>query len=197
MPTEVALRDGTRAIVWSLLPGDRERLRELYEQLSPESQFHRFLTPVPHLTESMLDHLVDEVDGVDHVARVIFVLDVDKVGTPAGIARMIRYSDDPTAADVAVTVRDEYQGRGVASALLQEIMRKRPAGVARILTEVATDNAPSLAMLRRLGPTAIEPGGSNRLRVTVELPHVPGWSEQSDQLPVVPRARTAPDSAPA
>ena len=197
MPTEVALRDGTRAIVWSLLPGDRERLRELYEELSPESQFHRFLTPVPHLTETMLHHLVDEVDGVDHVARVVFVLDDDRVGSPAGIARMIRYSDDPCTADIAVTVRDEYQGRGVASALLQEIMRKRPAGVKRIVTEVATDNAPSLAMLRRLGPTTTEPRGQNRLRVTVELPEVPDWSEQSDQLPVVPPTRTPQDTAPA
>ena len=197
MPTEVALRDGTRAIVWSLLPGDRERLRELYEELSPASQFHRFLTPVPHLTETMLHHLVDEVDGIDHVARVVFVLDDDKVGSPAGIARMIRYSDDPAAADIAVTVRDEYQGRGVASPLLQEIMRRRPAGVKRIVTEVATDNVPSLAMLRRLGAMTTEPRGQNRLRVTVELPEVPDWSEQSDQLPVVPPTRAPQDTAPA
>lgn len=182
-------------MIWSLLPGDRERLRELYERLSPESQLHRFLTPVPHLTETMLDHLVDEVDGVDHVARVLFALDDEKVGVPAGIARMIRYPDEPTAADVAVTVRDEYQGRGVASALLGEMMLKRPSGVERIITEVAADNAPSLAMLRRLGPTTVEREGTNRLRVTVELPHAPDWSEQSDQLPVVPAPEPPPDAA--
>jgi hypothetical protein len=48
--TELRLRDGTPAIVWSLLPSDREALRDAYEHLSPESQLHRFLTPVPHLT---------------------------------------------------------------------------------------------------------------------------------------------------
>jgi RimJ/RimL family protein N-acetyltransferase len=147
VPTEVRLRDGSRAIVWSLLPGDREALREAYEHLSPESRFHRFLAPVPHLTEDMLVHLVDEVDGVDHVARVLFVL--------------------------------EDQGRGVATALLAEMLPKRPAGVTRIVTEVAADNDASLAMLRRLGSITMERAGVNRMHVTVELPP----SCQSDAAP--------------
>ncbi len=173
MATEVRLRDGTRAVIWSLLPGDREALREAYEHLSPESKLHRFLTPVPHLTETMLDHLVDEVDGVDHVARVLFVLEDSKLGVPAGVARMIRYTDEPTVADVAVTVADEFQGRGVASALLAELMDRRLEGVECILTEVVADNPASLAMLRALGPTTVESAGINRLRVSVKLPPVP------------------------
>jgi len=181
--TELRLRDGTHAIAWSLLPGDREALREIYETLSPETQFHRFLAPVPHLTESMLDHLVDEVDGVDHVARVMFVLEdgVDgEVGVPAGVARMIRYSEDPTAADVAVTVVDMYQGRGVATALLAELMRHRPKGIERLVTEVAADNPASLAMLRRLGPTTVERDGINMLKVVVDLPPVPEEPEPTE-----------------
>jgi RimJ/RimL family protein N-acetyltransferase len=178
--TELRLRDGTAAIVWSLLPSDREALREAYEHLSPESQFHRFLTPVPHLTEAMLDHLVDEVDGIDHVARVLFVLDDNKTGYPAGIARMIRYADEPTAADVAVTVADEYQGRGVASALLQELLRHRLEGVERIDTMVAGDNPASLAMLSRLGQTTVSSEGLNMLRVIVELPPEPDPEPKPD-----------------
>ena len=180
MATELRLRDGTHAIAWSLLPDDREALREEYERLSPETQFHRFLTPVPHLTESMLDHLVDEVDGVDHVARVMFILEDGEAGGPAGVARMIRYSEDPTAADVAVTVVDKFQGRGVATALLGELMRHRPKGIDRIVTEVTADNPASLAMLRRLGPTTIERDGINMLKVVVDLPapDEPGESEE-------------------
>ncbi len=170
MATEVRLRDGTRAVVWGLLPSDREGLRDAYEHLSPETKLHRFLTPVPHLTEGMLHRLVDEVDGVDHVARVLFVLDEQGVGRPAGLARMIRYADRPSAADVAVTVTDEYQGRGVASALLEDLLRHRPAGVDRIVTEVAADNPASLAMLRGLGPTTVEHDGVHQLCVSVALP---------------------------
>lgn len=173
MATEVRLRDGVRGVIWGLLPSDRDGLREAYEHLSPETKLHRFLTPVPHLTEGMLHHLVDEVDGVDHVARVLFVLDEEAMGEPAGLARMIRYTDEPTAADVAVTVDDAHQGRGVATALLEDLLRHRPEGVERLVTVVAADNPASLAMLRRLGPTTVTREGANLLGVTVELPALP------------------------
>ena len=172
MATELTLRNGRRALAWSVLPGDREAIREGYELLSPESRYHRFLSGVPHLTEPLLDHLVDEVDGVDHVALVLFVLDDDNVGVPAGVGRMIRYEDDPTCADVAVTVLEDWRGQGVATALLAELTRQRPCGVTTVRTVVAEDNPPSLAMLERLGPTTVTEAGSGRLDVVVELPPV-------------------------
>jgi RimJ/RimL family protein N-acetyltransferase len=172
MATELTLRNGRRALAWSVLPGDREAIRQGYEQLSPESRYHRFLTGVPHLTEPLLDHLVDEVDGVDHVALVLFVLDDDNVGVPAGVGRIIRYQDDPTCADVAVTVLDEWQGQGIATALLAELLRQRPLGVTTLRTAVAEDNPPSLAMLKRLGATVVTDAGDGRLDVLVELPPV-------------------------
>jgi len=167
---EAVLKDGTRALIWELLPTDREALREGYEHLSEETRFHRFLAAVPHLTDTMLDHLVDDVDGVHHVALVLLALDEDGNGIPAGVARMIRYADDRAAADLAVTVVDEWQGNGVATALLDELLRRRPDGVTRVVTTVTADNAASLAMLRRLGPTVATPAGPNRLDVVVELP---------------------------
>ncbi len=172
MATELTLPDGRRALAWSILPGDREAIREGYELLSPESRYHRFLSGVPHLTEPLLDHLVDEVDGVNHVALALFVLDDDNVGVPAGVGRMIRYQDDPTCADVAVTVLEEWRGQGVATALLAELLRRRPYGVTTLRTVVAEDNPPSLAMLKRLGPTTVTEAGAGRLDVLVELPRV-------------------------
>ena len=169
MITEAMLTDGTRGFIWPLLHGDREALREGFETLSAQSRNHRFLASVPHLTDTMLGHLVDEVDGIDHVALALVVLDDDNVGTPVGVARMIRYTDQPTEADVAVTVLDSWQGRGAATALLAELVRERPVGVTRIVTTVAADNAASLAMLRRLGETVTTPAGINRLDVVVDL----------------------------
>jgi hypothetical protein len=90
---EAQLGDGSRALIWDLLPGDREAVREGFEKLSEETRFHRFLAAVPHLTETMLDHLVDEVDGIDHVALALVVLDAEGNGVPAGVARMIRYTE--------------------------------------------------------------------------------------------------------
>lgn len=168
MVDEVQLRDGTRALVWSLLPSDRQALVDGFEQLSPESRRRRFLSPVVHLTETMLDTLVDDVDGVDHVALVIFAEDGDSFD-PVGIGRIVRYREAPDAADLAVTVNDQWQGRGVASALLPVLVAHRPAGVTHIITEVAADNPASLAMLRRLGPTTVQDTGLGVYDVDVDL----------------------------
>lgn len=187
MVERVRLRDGTDAMIWPLLPTDREALREEYERLSPDARYHRFLGAVPHLTEELLDRLVDDVDGVDHVALVLFALPDDGPDDPAGIARIVRYADRPTAADVGVTVIDHWQGRGVATALLDALMRHRPVGVTEIVTEVAADNPASLAMLRRLGELTATPSGRGTVEVVVQIRDdpatAPGSAEASGRDP--------------
>jgi ribosomal protein S18 acetylase RimI-like enzyme len=166
--TEIRLRDGTLGVTWALLPGDREKLAKGYEALSPESKFHRFLTGVPHLTETMLNHLVDDVDGVNHVALVLFCIDAQGLGTPAGVGHVIRYPDKQSEADIAVTVGEEFRGRGVASALLAELVAERPQGVELLRTSVAAGNSAALAMLKRLGPTTVT-ASDGRYDVVVQL----------------------------
>ena len=170
MTDEVVLRDGTHALIWPVLPSDREGLAEGYRRLDAESRYQRFLSSVPQLSQKMLDYLVDGVDGVDHVALLMMAFDEQWHSTGAGVARMIRYTADPTAADVAVTVAPAYRSRGVATALLRELLLRRPRGVQRIVTEVAVDNEASIRMLQRLGPATVEPAGPGAFEVTVELP---------------------------
>lgn len=203
MPTETRLRDGTRAIIWRLLPTDRDLVREGYETLSPESRYHRFLSAVPHLTESMLDHLVDEVDGVNHVAIGLFAFPDGHTGLPAGIARIVRYPDQPHQADAAVTVLDEWQGRGVATELLRELIRRRPEGITQIVTDVAADNPAPIRMLRRVGPVTVTREVPGLFHVVCELPEPlpdpwadgrPGAEAESDAPE--PIAATATEGAP-
>lgn len=168
MAEKIHLKDGTKGWVLALLPTDRAALVREFESLSPESRRRRFLMPVVHLSDAMLKHLVDEVDGIDHVALVLMAKVGDEV-VPTGIARCVRYPHQPEAADIAVTVKDDWQGRGVATALLEVLMRRRPEGVTHLLTEVAADNPASLAMLRHLGPTRTYDTGMGILDVEVDL----------------------------
>jgi len=173
MDQRVQLSDGTAAVIHPYLPVSRAAIEDAYAHLSPASQFHRFLTAVPYLTDSMLHHLVDDIDGVDHIALVL-VLEPDAgADSIIGVARMIRYQDRPTAADVAVTIRDEWHGRGAATALLDALVRHRPEGVNRIVTVVADDNPASLAMLRRLGETTVTPTDRGTSDVVVDLDQEP------------------------
>lgn len=169
MIEQVRLRDGTAAFVLPLQRTDRAALVAEFETLAPESRRRRFLAPVLHLSEAMLDHLVDDVDGVDHVALVLCVETSPDVYDPVALARMVRYEDAPDAADLAVTVKDDWQGRGVATVLLEVLMRHRPAGVRRIVTDVFKDNPASLHMLRRLGTSTETDLGTGLCGVSVEL----------------------------
>jgi RimJ/RimL family protein N-acetyltransferase len=164
---EVRLRDGTPALIWPLLETDRDLLREGFTELSPASRQQRFLTPLPELSDTMLRVLVDDVDGVDHLALLLTVLPEDTPARPVGVARLVRYRGDPSTADVAVTVTDAWQGRGVAGALLAELLRRRSEGIVRLRTTVAEDNRASLAMLARLGTMTAHRDGPGVLSVTV------------------------------
>ncbi|GAB3021006.1 hypothetical protein GCM10011376_22450 [Nocardioides flavus (ex Wang et al. 2016)] len=169
MIEQVTLRDGTDAFVVPLERTDRATLAAEFETLSPESRRRRFLAPVRHLSDTMLDHLVDDVDGVNHVALVLCAETRPDVYDPVALARIVRYADVTDAADLAVTVKDDWQGRGVATVLLEALLRARPAGVRRIVTEVLKENPASLAMLRRLGELTLEDQGSGVYGVVVEL----------------------------
>ena len=168
MADQVVLPDGTAAWVWPLLPTDRRALVAEFERLSPESVRSRFLGPVVHLTEAMLRTLVDDVDGIDHVALVLLAEDEDDV-LPVAIGRIVRYPDQPDAADLAITVKDAWQGRGVASTLVPLLVAQRPAGVTRLVTEVAAGNPASLAMLRRAGTVRSTVDGLDGTEVEVAL----------------------------
>ena len=140
-PEEFRLRDGTRVWIRPILPSDRELHAVNYERLSADSKFHRFLTPMTHLSEEMLTRLVDDVDGVDHVAYYVFgdSDDPEVSMLPIAIGRIKRDPERPDTADVAVTVMDPWHGRGVATALLPVLVARRPEGVTGIVTAVATD----------------------------------------------------------
>ena len=104
MIEQVTLRDGTDAFVLPLERTDRAALVAEYATLSPESQRRRFLAPVRHLSDTMLDHLVDDVDGVDHIALVLCAETSPDVYDPVALARMVRFADASDADYLYVTV---------------------------------------------------------------------------------------------
>lgn len=189
MGIQVTLRDGTPAWVLPLRREDKPLLVAGFDELSEETRRMRFLTPVARLSDSMLNHLVDDVDGVDHVAYALAAETEPGVFDPVAIGRMVRYEDEPDAADVAVTVKDAWQGRGIASALLKVLVDNRPEGVVRIVTEVVMGNEASLAMLRRLGPTEVQGNGYGAYDVEIALAAADGDVAETvgdAESPVVP-----------
>ena len=88
-----------------------------FERLSEESRYRRFFTTKNELSAAELDYLVD-VDHEDHEA--IIAIDPSS-GEVLGVARYIRSKDDAEVAEVAVTVADDWQRRGLGRALLRPL----------------------------------------------------------------------------
>jgi len=170
LPGEFVLRDGTPAMIWPLLPTDAETLRDVFRRLSPGSRHHRFLQVLDQLDDPMIRLLIDSVDGVHHIALVLIVLPPQGQEELIGVAHLVQDPADPATADIAVTVVDDWQGRGAGTALSSALTQRRPAAVTRLRTLVAAGNRASLALLARAGRVSSGLPERGVLDVTVELP---------------------------
>jgi RimJ/RimL family protein N-acetyltransferase len=132
----------------TLRPDDREILVDAFERLSPFTRYQRFLTPKPALSTSELDYLVK----LDHRTRdAVIAIDEDS-GHIVGVARYAIHPSAPTTADIAVTVADDWQSRGVGTMLSRVLVRRaRDHGIAALTATTLHDNFRSRKLLRRLG----------------------------------------------
>lgn len=114
-----SLRDGTRVRLRPVVPDDKQGFRDGFDRLSTASRFQRFLSPMDDLSDEMLRYLT-EIDYVDHFAWVALL--PDEPGEPGvGVARYVRLRDEPHVAEAAVTVVDEWQGRGLGTLLVDAL----------------------------------------------------------------------------
>lgn len=152
---ETRLRDGTHVLIRTVSPDDKAALASGFERLSSRSRYLRFHTAVERLSDQQLAYLTD-VDQVNHVAWV--AQDLDQPDEPGiGVARFIRLDDEPTVAEAAVTVLDEYQGRGLGTKLLQVLADAAiRRGITTFRAYVLGENRSMLALLESLGPTHTE-----------------------------------------
>ena len=161
------LADGTEISLRPLQPGDSGLLAASFDRLSARSRYRRFLSPIPHLTQSMLTFLTS-VDGSNHRAWGAVVGEpAGPVG--AGVVRWVRTKADPAVADMAVTVIDDYQGRGLGGLLVDvAVLDAFAFGVERFEGLVLSENTASRRMLAR-GGASFRPDGGGVLAYTLPL----------------------------
>ncbi len=159
---DTILRDGASIRVRDASPGDEAGLVTFLEGLDVETRRLRFASVGTDLAARAHRWAVPErpddcslvaVTGIDD--RII------------GNGSYDRLSAD--AAEVAFVVADEFQGRGVATLLLEELARRaHEAGISTFVAEVLPENARMLDVFRTSGfalRVRSEPGS-----IVVELP---------------------------
>lgn len=170
------LRDGSSVLIRPLTPEDQDLLRAGFERLSDRSRYMRFQSPLASLSDRQLSYLTD-VDHHDHEALV--AIDPE-TGAGVGVARFVRIEDG--VAECAVAVADDWQGRGVATQLLDRLVdRAREEGVDRFTALVLAENSEALRLLERLGDAEERRAGS---QVELEIA-LPAPRQRSPQIKLV------------
>ncbi len=146
------LTDGSSILIRALSPNDRQLLREHFARLSPESVYFRFMAPKKTLSEDDLDRFTN----LDYVRRFGLAASRRYRGEERIIGVGIYAADSKTArpesAEVAFTVEDQYQGRGVGTLLLEHLCRiAHVNGINRLEADVMAGNARMLDVFARSG----------------------------------------------
>jgi protein lysine acetyltransferase len=146
-PIPVEMRDDSWLYLRPVLPGDSERTSDGTIEFSSETLYRRFQTPRTP-TKSLMAYLF-EVNYKDHF---VWVMTEGKEGPVVADARFVRDETDPTLAEVAFIVGDDYQGRGVGSFLMDALaVAARGDGIRRFSARVLSDNLAMRKILDRFG----------------------------------------------
>lgn len=138
----IRIRGGERVTVRPMTSADADVVLDGFHHLSPTSLRHRFFSPVVRLTPGVAADLV----AIDDRHLVLLAFDAD--GRLLGGARATRHRDDPATADVAVTVGDHHQRKGLGKKLLRLLRSDaKAAGIERFTGHVLAENAAAQALL--------------------------------------------------
>jgi GNAT superfamily N-acetyltransferase len=128
-------------------PDDKERIVRAFRALDRRSVYLRFFSYRKELGEEELRR----VTGCDGVSEAVLVATVGS-GDEETIVGLGGYVRTGAAADIAFAVEEDFQRRGIASRLLQELARIAHAnGIAQFEADVLAENTPMLNVLRHSG----------------------------------------------
>ena len=197
-PIQDILHDGAQVLLRPVISDDRDRIQNGMTALSSESRYFRFFTSATQLSEQQLRYF-SEVDQRDHVAWI--ALDASNPEHPGlGIARFIRLKEEPTVAEMALTVIDGCQRRGLGRILLAVLYLSAEAqGIQMLRAVVAGENTTMLEWLHSLGAVGSCERGEYRLNLPVHrdlgrFPQTPSGEKFKHALEAVQTACRGSDT---
>jgi RimJ/RimL family protein N-acetyltransferase len=104
---------------------DAALLVDLFHRLSPATRRLRFFSPMINIPEDQIWSMAQRlsaIDPLDEAALIATILE-DVHERAVGVARLVRDGGDPTTAEVAIVLRDDYQGEGLGPRLFDLLLQ--------------------------------------------------------------------------
>ncbi len=149
-PRILELTDGSKVHVRPIVPEDEPLLIEAVAAMSERTVYFRFFSPLKRLPDALAHRLA----VVDYNDRFAIVATTHKHGGKERIVGVARYdrAAGSDVAETAVAVIDEFQRRGLGSALLAILGKvARDHGIKTFTLIVLPENQQMLGLLRKMG----------------------------------------------
>jgi GNAT superfamily N-acetyltransferase len=162
----VQLRDGSTVVIRAVQPADSSLVKEGFEQLGAVNRYRQFVFDRQHLT----DPDAAEITAVDHRDHEALGAIDPETGAGVGLARYVRERSNPTRAVAAVFVVDSWQGRGLATRLLQRLARRAvAAGIEHFDAHMIVGDTSAQRMFESVGTLETTQRAAGVVDVSVRL----------------------------
>ena len=158
--------DPAGVTIRAIRPDDNAHIVDAFRALEPRSIYLRFFSPKKELSDEELRRLTVPAEARG-VALVATVATADRGEIIVGLGE---YVPRERSAHIAFIVEEDYQGRGIASRLLEHLARiARGHGISQFEADVLAGNTPMLDVLRHSGLQATEIEEEGVVHVTLVL----------------------------
>jgi GNAT superfamily N-acetyltransferase len=146
---DATMLDGGAIRIRAIRADDPERLHDHFKSMSEQSVYFRFMGFKRDLSPQDLQRLT-ELDFKNHVGLVATLTESSRERI-IGVGRYI-CGDDPHRAEVAFAVRDEFQGHGIGTLLLEHLsLIAEASGVTEFEADVLGENRQMLEVFAHMG----------------------------------------------
>ena len=130
-------------------PNDANQMLKFFSELSAETIYLRFFSPLKQLSKQMLIKFT-QID-YDREVAMIATMNFNGDQNMVGVARIIFMPDGETG-EFAVVLSDNWQGKGIGVALLKRcLLFAKKQGLKKVIGIVMSENSHMLKLGKKLG----------------------------------------------
>lgn len=165
---QITLRDGMALTVRPIRAADMDMEKAFVQKLSDYSRYYRFMQPIRELSPAMLEQFTHP--DYDREMALIALSARDGKEEEIGVARYVKYPDGRQC-EFALAIADAWQGKGVGTALMQELIAvARSVGLESMEGFVLTTNQAMLKLVKFLGfSVKMNPADPTQMTVLKDL----------------------------